>query len=261
MPALGIAGDFGEGHARARLVSGQVEERAYVGVFFDIEPGWHIYWKNPGGAGMATEVLWRLPDGVETGELEWPLPISFLQSGDIPGYGYEESVLLASELRQERPRRDAVIGAEVSWLACKEVCVLGAASLEATWSEEERDPAFAQWRESRPAAFNGPDAAFSVTTSGGLADGRLVVWLRWETPPVVVEWFPEPPDGLVVSDVKIMSRGGLTRIDADVRTMAGAAGAHEKLPSLIVVTDENGRRRGWTVSLELGADQPTKEKL
>ena len=251
LPALGGAGDFGEGHAKARLVSGQVEERAYVGVRFDIEPGWHIYWKNPGGAGMATEVLWRLPDGMEAAGLEWPLPIFFFQSGGIPGYGYEESVVLASEVRWERPKHDAVIGADVSWLACKEVCVLGASSLEARWNEVERDPAFSEWLDSRPTAFNVSDAAFAVTSSGGLAEGKLVVWLRWETPPAVVEWFPEPPDGLVVSDVSVKSRGGLTRIDVSLRGMAGAAGPFDILPSVVTITDENQERRGWNLAVDL----------
>ena len=29
-----------------------------VGIKFDIEPGWHIYWKNPGDSGLPAEVEW-----------------------------------------------------------------------------------------------------------------------------------------------------------------------------------------------------------
>src|SRR5687767_14969805 len=39
-----------------------------VGVHFRMDPGWHVYWKNPGDSGLATEVSWDMP-GVTVGEL------------------------------------------------------------------------------------------------------------------------------------------------------------------------------------------------
>ena len=91
-----------DGWARVRLVKGPEstgpDSTVFLGVHFDIEPGWHIYWKNPGGAGLATEIVWQLPNNVKAGELQWPVPAGFTQSGDIPGYGYEGSVILASKL-------------------------------------------------------------------------------------------------------------------------------------------------------------------
>src|ERR1035441_8855156 len=29
-----------------------------VGIYFKLEPGWHIYWKNPGDAGEAPNLHW-----------------------------------------------------------------------------------------------------------------------------------------------------------------------------------------------------------
>ena len=30
-----------------------------IGIKFEIEPGWHIYWKNPGDSGLPAEIEWK----------------------------------------------------------------------------------------------------------------------------------------------------------------------------------------------------------
>lgn len=256
---MASAADYGAGNARVRLVASverlSASEPVILGVEFDIRPGWHIYWKNPGGAGLATEIDWRLPAGVVAGDLQWPLPVGFTQSGDIPGYGYEESVVLAARIRSESAMPgDAVVGASVSWLACRDVCVLGSAEIENRWSEIAIEPAFATWDEDLPQSVNTSDPPFAVTVRGGLSAGTIGLWLQWQVAPQAVEWFPDPPDGLEVEDVTIQTRGGLTRVDAVVRKMAGSKTGHETLDSVVVITDENNRRRGWNLAVDLKPD-------
>jgi len=43
-----------------------------VGLHFELERGWHIYWKNPGDSGEPPNVTWQLPAGIGAGEIEWP---------------------------------------------------------------------------------------------------------------------------------------------------------------------------------------------
>ncbi len=182
---LASAADYGVGNARVRLLVGAnqltPEEPVLLGVHFDIKPGWHIYWKNPGGAGLSTEIDWRLPAGVKAGDLRWPLPIGFTQSGDIPGYGYEESVVLAARIRSDSALPDdAMVGASVSWLACKDVCVLGSAEIKSRWSEIAVEPAFATWDEELPQSVNTADSPFTVTVRGGPSAGTIGLWLQWQ---------------------------------------------------------------------------------
>ena len=125
--------DYGDGNARVRMVTSVARPEAgstfLLGVHFEIRPGWHIYWRNPGGAGLATDIQWRLPDGFAGGPLRWPLPVYFTQSGDIPGYGYVDSVVLASEISVQQDVDEMTpmtVGAKVSLLACKDVCVIDA---------------------------------------------------------------------------------------------------------------------------------------
>jgi DsbC/DsbD-like thiol-disulfide interchange protein len=245
------------GHAEVRLVASNREAAPgsplLLGVRFDIEPGWHIYWRNPGGAGLATEVRWKLPEGLEAGELQWPLPVAFTQSDGIPGYGYEGSVVLAAEVDAPRTGSvDAVVGADISWLACREVCVLGGAELEGVLGELPDDPMLASWSERVAAPYRPENSPFAVKMTGGIENEALTLWLDWKDgEPLPTTWFPEPPDGLEVGEVTVRTRGGLTRIDAPVRRLAGADSTEDTLRSLLVVTDGDGTRRGWELATDL----------
>ena len=256
--SLASAQEVEESRVRARLVAdtAAVEPGSTfrLGVHFEIEDGWHIYWRNPGGAGLATTVDFELPDGLVAGPLRWPLPVAFDQSEGIPGYGYEGSVVLATEVTvpddfdRSRPGRVLV---EASWLACKGVCVLGSAELEASPARLPEDPVFRHWADQLPRTSEADDLPFSLTATGGLSDGLISHWLRWSEEPGPVEWFPIPSEALEIGDVRIQTRGGLTRVDAEVKSRKGASGSIDELPSLFVVTGDDGERRGWELSVEL----------
>jgi len=256
--ALASAQDVERSRVRARLVAdtAAVEPGSTLrlGVHFEIEDGWHIYWRNPGGAGLATAVEFDLPAGCVAGPLQWPLPVAFDQSEGIPGYGYEVSVVLAAEVAVAGDIDRSLPGkvrAEVSWLACRGVCVLGSADLEVSLSKLPEDSVFRHWASQLPRSSETLDPPFDLSATGGLADGILTHWLRWKEAPGPVEWFPDPSDALEIGDVRIQTRGGLTRIDAAVKSRKGASGSISELPSLFVVTGDDGERRGWELSVEL----------
>ena len=253
------ATDYGEGNARARLVrsadTAGTDTTFLLGVEFDIRPGWHIYWRNPGGAGLATELQWRLPEDFVVGDLQWPLPVGFVQSGEIPGFGYEGSVVLAAEIRSvDEIEGSRTIGASVSWLACKDVCVLGSAELEADLAGLQVDPVFESWSDLQAQPFDPEGSPFSLSVRGGLTDGTLGLWLQWIQVPKRVEWFPDPQEGLEVTGVTVQTRGGLTRIDSEIRRMRGSTGTSNNLDSVLVITDNIGVRRGWKLAVDVGRE-------
>ena len=102
-----------------------------------MEPGWHTYWKNPGAAGMATEIKWQLPPGVTAGEIQWPLPKK-LPPAEVTTYGYEDEVMLIVPLKIEAnsnlPEGQVTLKANVSWLECKEVCIPANQDVEAKFN-------------------------------------------------------------------------------------------------------------------------------
>src|SRR5215510_13713038 len=62
----------------------------WVDLRLDIAPGWHTYWRNPGDAGLATEIAWKLPAGFSAGEIVWPTPEHFVVEG-LGNYGYRDA--------------------------------------------------------------------------------------------------------------------------------------------------------------------------
>ena len=229
-----------------------------LGARLEIEPGWHVYWKNPGDAGLATAVDLRLAQGFETGPLLWPVPIGFSQPGEIAGYGYEGSVLLLREVWTPASFSQSTvqtIRAEVSWLACKDVCVLGEATVEEGLPLASAHllsaEALGRWRTTLPVDSSSGKAPFSLTVSPGAVPGPRTLWLQWAAQPNEFEFFPDPGEGLRVSDVKVRSRGGLTRIDLSVGRAGEPTHLTPVLQSLVVVTDAAGRRRGYQLPINL----------
>ena len=73
-----------------------------AGLYFKLEQGWHVYWKNPGDAGQPPSIHWTLPSGIEAGDLQFPAPRR-LPLGPLMDYGYEGEVDGRTEqFRQDR---------------------------------------------------------------------------------------------------------------------------------------------------------------
>ncbi len=109
-----------------------------AGLYFKLEPGWHIYWKNPGDAGEPPHVLWTLPTGITAEPMLFPAP-KRLPLGPLMDYGYEGEVLFPLKLivsnGVEREGKIGNVGpstlhAHVDWLVCRERCIPGKADLE-----------------------------------------------------------------------------------------------------------------------------------
>ncbi len=119
----------------ALLVSGDSlyssDDLNRVGLYFKLEPGWHIYWKNPGDAGEAPRIQWTLPDGISATSMQFPAP-KRLPLGPLMDYGYEDEVLFPLKLHVAESVKAglATLHAHVVWLVCQSSCIPGKADLE-----------------------------------------------------------------------------------------------------------------------------------
>jgi thiol:disulfide interchange protein/DsbC/DsbD-like thiol-disulfide interchange protein len=106
-------------------------QTANAGIYFKLEPGWHIYWKNPGDAGLPTQVSWTLPRGITAAPMQFPAP-KRLPLGPLMDFGYENEVLFPLKLHVAKTVSPgpAVLHAKVDWLVCRERCIPGKAELE-----------------------------------------------------------------------------------------------------------------------------------
>ncbi len=153
-------------------------ESAEAGLYFKLEPGWHVYWKNAGDSGEPPRMKWTLPDGISAGPLQFPVP-KRLPLGPLMDFGYEDEVLFPFQLKVAANAKSgpAILHAKVDWLVCREVCIPGKAELEANRpvtsqaskaATVEPDAALyarlgSRLPQSPPAAFK---AGFQPTASG-----------------------------------------------------------------------------------------------
>jgi thiol:disulfide interchange protein DsbD len=138
----GVAANAGPNSADAQHLHVQLvapEDEIYpggnnqIGLYFKLEPGWHVYWKNAGDAGGPPRIRWTLPDGVTAGLLQFPAP-KRLPLGPLMDFGYEDEVLYPIKLDVAPSVKNgkAVLDANVDWLVCREVCLPGKAELKLT---------------------------------------------------------------------------------------------------------------------------------
>jgi thiol:disulfide interchange protein DsbD len=103
----------------------------WVDLHLDIAPGWHTYWRNPGDAGLPTEIAWTMPAGFTAGDIAWPVPERFVV-GTLGNYGYRDAVDLLVPITASQdvePGNVAPFEAHASWLVCSEICIPGEAKL------------------------------------------------------------------------------------------------------------------------------------
>ncbi|MEZ5759420.1 MAG: protein-disulfide reductase DsbD family protein [Emcibacteraceae bacterium] len=88
-------------------------------------PGWHGYWENPGDAGLKLTMDWKLPEGLEIGDLQFTTP-HLIPFEDIVTYGYESTVTMIADasLSEDYKGADLDIGGNAFWLICSDsLCV------------------------------------------------------------------------------------------------------------------------------------------
>lgn len=111
-----------------------------LGVLFTIEPGWHVYWENPGDSGSPVRAsvsatgggvggaTGDAPGGLRLGAPAYPAPEALVLPGDIVDYVYEDEVLLLIEAQagpELAPGDRLRLVAECDWLVCEEICLPG----------------------------------------------------------------------------------------------------------------------------------------
>ena len=141
-------------HSDAWLVS-EVQsvrpgESFTVAIRFELDPGWHNYWRNAGDSGLPTTIDWDLPSGWEAGPIQWPYPHRIV-APPLVDYGYSDEVALLVDLTPPAdlsPGSSVRLGATVNWLICREICLPAQGEVEITLpvraTSPEPDP---RWSE------------------------------------------------------------------------------------------------------------------
>lgn len=127
-------------------------EEVDVLVKLRMHDGWHTYWANPGDAGLATNIRWRLPEGYRSSDVWLSKPDRFLFE-ELVQYGYGDTAYLKTSLIPEKTGNskknpgEKMFSATVSWLACRDVCVPESVKLDFSLPADQNDDAGRFWKE------------------------------------------------------------------------------------------------------------------
>ena len=151
-------------------------ETVRLAVVFDIDPGWHLYWRNPGDTGVAPTVDLTLPDGVQAGPLLWPTPERYIHGGGmLLDYIYEHRLTLVVPLHLASDLESGAtltIDADVEFLVCREACIPGWTAVSRTLTVGEAGAT----ESAAGAIFDAFDAAAPAPASAAEARGVTTNW-------------------------------------------------------------------------------------
>jgi len=113
-------------HSQLRLISqtntAGHDPKITLGLHFKLKDHWKIYWRSPGDAGFPPAVEWSGSRNVQNSAIEWPVPNRFSILG-FETLGYTNEVVLPITVIVKEPGVAVKYKAQISYLACAEVCV------------------------------------------------------------------------------------------------------------------------------------------
>lgn len=137
---------------KAELVSeasaGNPGRSLSLGLWFEMNEGWHIYWLNPGDSGEPPRVEWQLPEGFQAGTIQWPTPHR-IADHTLVDYGYEGNVLLIVPIHLPATLRSggaARLEATVKYLVCRDICIPETANLTLSLPIRKGGMTASKWR-------------------------------------------------------------------------------------------------------------------
>ncbi len=126
-PAQALGSDWlDHEQARVRLLATaslpETPEELRLGLQFDLQPGWKIYWRTPGEAGIPPQLDWSGSENLADPEILWPVPHRFTLFG-LDTFGYDGEVVLPIHARIERPGEPVRLEADLRYLICSDICI------------------------------------------------------------------------------------------------------------------------------------------
>ena len=134
-----------------------------------MDDGWHVYWRNPGDAGLPPVAHWDGDGAALVGDFVWPVPHELpVVPGQIMDYGYDHRLVLPFQVTVPT---DAVglisLSGRLDYLICEEICIPESVDFRFTLPisdeakiDQESGALIADWIAAAPQPFEG-DACLS----------------------------------------------------------------------------------------------------
>jgi thiol:disulfide interchange protein DsbD len=236
----GLAQAQAASHGHPRLVlaaqSARPGDEIMAGVHFKLDPGWHIFWKNPGQPSLPTTVEWTLPAGVTAGEIQWPVPKKHVDrdeaiSFSATTYIYEDEVVLLVPLKVAENAAAGLseITVKIEWQECEKLCVNADAEIHASFEiATDRKPAkdaplLAAWQKRLPK--RDPNLAVRAVWEKAAAGDVRPLILEWNSssPGGQADFFPNTNDSFEIQPEtqKLRASAGQAKLRIQLKKTSG----------------------------------------
>ena len=113
-----------DGHSAVRLLAGSRSGAVLLGgIAFQLQPGWHTYWRNPGDSGVPPRFDFSKSENVEAVTVLWPAPVKFADGSGGTSLGYQKQVVLPLRIVAKNADRPVTLRAEINYAVCEKLCI------------------------------------------------------------------------------------------------------------------------------------------
>lgn len=238
------------------VVAGEI---TWIALRQEVEEGWHVFWENPGDAGLPLELNWTVPEGVSVGAPIHPVP-EYIPYGPLAIFAHEgEPVFLipVTAPADAAPGDDLTFEAKASWQVCEDICVpedgvfsFSLPVLENLSADEKQAPLFADARKALPEAFEG-QAEYAIGSNA-----HVLMLNGVDGVEAASAYFFPAVSGLITpaEPQKVEIKNGAATIEMAPGYLADYAG--ETIRGVLGFIDAEGNHRGLELSAALVAAPP-----
>ncbi|OYV47908.1 MAG: hypothetical protein B7Z77_11485, partial [Acidocella sp. 20-58-15] len=200
---------------------------------FHLNPGWHIYWSNPGDAGFAPSI--KLAPPASAGDISFPPP-EFLLQGPVGAYVLSGDVLLPFTASNV----GSTVSATANWLVCSDVCIPEHASFTLTLDGSAAAEA---------ALFTASPIVNSPFATAIAPDGTLIVTGPTQAQVKSARFFPTKPDAIINAAPQTLE---FTSTGFTLHLQPGPGFTPSGLTGLLELTDPTGTMQALNVTATPG---------
>ena len=174
-----------------------------LGIRFEIQPDWYLYWKNPGDSGLPIDITWILPKGWSAAEILHPVPQKIAHENTV-SYGYKKEVVLMATITPNG-KSAGELKAKLDWLVCEKSCVRGKAEVGLDIRNQSEDRraeakrALDRWKGILPLVRSKNPVTFQKASASLHGAGlRIEIPFQKTKNVQVVDFFPSSSKGILI---------------------------------------------------------------
>jgi DsbC/DsbD-like thiol-disulfide interchange protein len=113
-----------DGHSAVRLLAGSRSGAVLLGgIAFQLQPGWHTYWRNPGDSGVPPRIDFSKSENIEAVTVLWPAPMKFADGAGGTSMGYQKQVVLPLRIVAKNADKPVTLRADINYAVCEKLCI------------------------------------------------------------------------------------------------------------------------------------------